>query len=740
MGALPTSEPVAFRFAPYIKELREFFAVSHLHFGAPEDIFPVNERLQTSKAFAEDMSSMIRAILLREGGSMAHAQLLEILAIAIGGPAMDHASQDYRQPLRQLLAFLTGVLRRPWNLPPGEEPEPDAPSSVAEYSAETGSFDSSAVVAFPSGPIATAAALAAAEQRAAESTQRQPEPAAEAPAIRSAPETAVPAPVEPQLAAASVAPPPDASSSEPEYAETEEYDTLDLVPPEPTGIAAAEAQAETSPAQTEPAVEAAPPQPEAVASEPIPPQNVPQPAKTAFRSNSELIDQVFQPPPQPAETPTAEASLAPTPHSAAPRDPAPENRQSASTAAHAVPPDVVASPTEPTKSPPVLSPTEIVAAAAKATGPQPVAHAATATPIVTGPWARQHYELSSEHWHDSPFHDSPFDDLDSPELVPDPPARHRAGGAAPWVSNAADSVPRVPRISPSVRNVLIMGAAAVAIAVFVAVALRPPNASQEDLSHLPATRSTADPAAAPSSSENPTATPLTPQPRDPAATSAQSPGSAPVTAQSVSARRSRPSSDEDEDYNGSDVAPATYRSFVAPPAANSPSGQPAASPQQNRPAGEADPPGSYSNQQQSGSAERRGATPEIGSGLSHQSFRNPDATMVGDSRPVRPSPRSLNGEPTFKVSSGLMAANLISAPNPEYPALARLTHTQGEVILQAVISRDGHVSAAHVLSGHRLLRGAAIDAVKRWRYRPYIADGHPVDVATIIRVDFRTHN
>jgi protein TonB len=124
----------------------------------------------------------------------------------------------------------------------------------------------------------------------------------------------------------------------------------------------------------------------------------------------------------------------------------------------------------------------------------------------------------------------------------------------------------------------------------------------------------------------------------------------------------------------------------------------------------------------------------------HQSFRNPDATLAGDPRPVRPAPRSLNSEPTFKVSSGLMAANLISAPNPEYPALARLTHTQGEVILQAVISRDGHVSAAHVISGPHLLRGAAVDAVKRWRYRPYLADGHPVDVATIIRVDFRAHN
>ncbi len=88
------------------------------------------------------------------------------------------------------------------------------------------------------------------------------------------------------------------------------------------------------------------------------------------------------------------------------------------------------------------------------------------------------------------------------------------------------------------------------------------------------------------------------------------------------------------------------------------------------------------------------------------------------------------------VSSGMMASNLISSPLPTYPTLAKLTHTEGQVILQAVISRDGTVSATHVLSGHHLLRGAAVDAVRRWRYRPYLMDGHAVDVATVVTVDF----
>ena len=88
------------------------------------------------------------------------------------------------------------------------------------------------------------------------------------------------------------------------------------------------------------------------------------------------------------------------------------------------------------------------------------------------------------------------------------------------------------------------------------------------------------------------------------------------------------------------------------------------------------------------------------------------------------------------VSSGVMAGNLISAPPPEYPKFASFAHVEGQVILQAVVSRNGTVTATHVLSGHRLLRGAAIAAVRRWRYRPYLIDGRPTDVATIVTVNF----
>jgi TonB family protein len=91
------------------------------------------------------------------------------------------------------------------------------------------------------------------------------------------------------------------------------------------------------------------------------------------------------------------------------------------------------------------------------------------------------------------------------------------------------------------------------------------------------------------------------------------------------------------------------------------------------------------------------------------------------------------------VSSGVMAANLVSGPKPSYPALASLVRTQGNVVMQAVISKNGTVEHLHVIQGHRLLRSAAKNAVRMWRYRPYTIDGVPVEVSTIVSVDFSLH-
>ena len=83
-----------------------------------------------------------------------------------------------------------------------------------------------------------------------------------------------------------------------------------------------------------------------------------------------------------------------------------------------------------------------------------------------------------------------------------------------------------------------------------------------------------------------------------------------------------------------------------------------------------------------------------------------------------------------------MEGNLLYRVQPDYPSLARLTHTQGAVVLHAVISRQGTIENLQVVSGPPLLMKAAIDAVQRWRYRPYLLNGEPVEVETEITVNF----
>lgn len=89
-----------------------------------------------------------------------------------------------------------------------------------------------------------------------------------------------------------------------------------------------------------------------------------------------------------------------------------------------------------------------------------------------------------------------------------------------------------------------------------------------------------------------------------------------------------------------------------------------------------------------------------------------------------------------RVSQGVTQGLKIRDVKPSYPALARQARIQGTVLLQAVISKDGSIEGLKVLSGHPMLVPAAIDAVKQWKYKPYILNGEPVEVDTQVTVNF----
>jgi protein TonB len=86
--------------------------------------------------------------------------------------------------------------------------------------------------------------------------------------------------------------------------------------------------------------------------------------------------------------------------------------------------------------------------------------------------------------------------------------------------------------------------------------------------------------------------------------------------------------------------------------------------------------------------------------------------------------------------SRMMEGNLIHRVQPDYPGLARSARIQGEVVLAAVISKDGTIENLRILKGHPMLVKAALEAVQQWRYRPYLLNGEPVEVETQVTVNF----
>jgi protein TonB len=98
---------------------------------------------------------------------------------------------------------------------------------------------------------------------------------------------------------------------------------------------------------------------------------------------------------------------------------------------------------------------------------------------------------------------------------------------------------------------------------------------------------------------------------------------------------------------------------------------------------------------------------------------------------VRPDPRNL-----VHVSSSIVAGLLLQKTIPAYPPIARATRTQGTVVLEATISREGAIENLRVTGGPAMLQQAALDAVKTWRYRPYLLNGQPVEVETTVNVVF----
>jgi len=119
-------------------------------------------------------------------------------------------------------------------------------------------------------------------------------------------------------------------------------------------------------------------------------------------------------------------------------------------------------------------------------------------------------------------------------------------------------------------------------------------------------------------------------------------------------------------------------------------------------------------------------------------FSGPAASVPS----AAPAPKATVAPPAerIQVSGEVQEAMLLAMVKPQYPAVAKQARIQGTVRLSAIIDKDGRIAELKVLEGHPFLVDAAVAVVRKWRYRPTILNGAPVEVATQITVHFRLEN
>jgi protein TonB len=104
--------------------------------------------------------------------------------------------------------------------------------------------------------------------------------------------------------------------------------------------------------------------------------------------------------------------------------------------------------------------------------------------------------------------------------------------------------------------------------------------------------------------------------------------------------------------------------------------------------------------------------------------------------PPKPTPEATPPPKKISVSGGVLQGNAIRKPQPPYPAIAKAARASGAVQVQVTISEEGKVIDAQVISGHPLLRDAALQAAKQWLFKPTELSGVPVKVQGVLTFNF----
>lgn len=104
--------------------------------------------------------------------------------------------------------------------------------------------------------------------------------------------------------------------------------------------------------------------------------------------------------------------------------------------------------------------------------------------------------------------------------------------------------------------------------------------------------------------------------------------------------------------------------------------------------------------------------------------------------PPKPTPEATPVPKKLTVSGGVLQGNAIRKPQPTYPPIAKAARASGAVQVQVTISEEGRVIDAQVISGHPLLRDAALQSARQWLFKPTELSGVPVKVQGVLTFNF----
>ena len=96
-----------------------------------------------------------------------------------------------------------------------------------------------------------------------------------------------------------------------------------------------------------------------------------------------------------------------------------------------------------------------------------------------------------------------------------------------------------------------------------------------------------------------------------------------------------------------------------------------------------------------------------------------------------------NPQARLRLAADVAEGQLLSKVEPDYPQMAKIAHIEGDVVLLAYIGKTGVVENLRAVSGHPILIQSAMDAVRQWKYKPYLVNGEPVEVQTTVTVKYR---